>query len=197
MRVTASSVHVRSCRMIDISVPSPALSGMAPPSTPIPEPAHEGSSSGDFSSYMQRPSWDEYFMTIAEQVATRSTCCRRQIGAIIVRDRHILSTGYNGAPAGLPHCLQVGCLREQRGIPSGTQHELCRGVHAEQNAVVQAARHGIALDGATIYTTTQPCVTCVKIIINAGITSIVYRDPYPDDLAQELLAESGVSIRRM
>ncbi len=149
------------------------------------------------SAFVQRPSWDEYFMTIAEQVATRSTCCRRQIGAIIVRDRHILSTGYNGAPAGLRHCLQVGCLREQRGIPSGTQHELCRGVHAEQNAVVQAARHGVALDGATIYSTAQPCVTCAKILINAGITAIVYRDSYPDSLAQELLAESGISVRRM
>ena len=141
---------------------------------------------------MPRPSWDEYFMAIAEQVAGRSTCIRRQIGAVLVKDKRMLATGYNGVPAGLAHCDEVGCLREQRGIPSGTQHELCRGIHAEQNAVIQAAKHGIAIDGATAYCTHQPCVLCAKILINSGITAIVYKHAYPDALAQELLAEAGI-----
>jgi dCMP deaminase len=145
---------------------------------------------------MARPSWDEYFMAIADQVAGRATCARRQIGAVLVKDKRILATGYNGAPAGLAHCDEVGCLREQRGIPSGTQHELCRGIHAEQNAVIQAARHGIAIDGATVYCTHQPCVLCAKILINAGVTDIVYRESYPDALATEMLAEAGITPRR-
>lgn len=146
---------------------------------------------------MTRPSWDEYFMSIAEQVATRATCSRRQIGAVLVKGKRILATGYNGVPIGLAHCDTVGCLREQLGIPSGTQHELCRGLHAEQNAVIQAARHGIAMDGATIYSTTQPCVMCSKILLNSGVVDIVYRDEYPDALAASLIAESGISIRRI
>lgn len=145
---------------------------------------------------MARPSWDEYFMAITDQVAERATCKRRHIGAILVKDKRILATGYNGTPAGLAHCDEVGCLREQRGIPSGTQHELCRGIHAEQNAVIQAARHGIAIDGATVYCTHQPCVLCAKILINAGVTDIVYREPYPDELATEMLAEAGITARR-
>lgn len=145
---------------------------------------------------MPRPSWDDYFMSIAEQVATRSTCNRRQIGAVLVKGKRILATGYNGVPIGLEHCETVGCLREKLGIPSGEKHELCRGLHAEQNAVIQAARHGIAMDGATIYSTTQPCVMCSKILLNAGVVDIVYRDGYPDDLAASLIAESGISIRR-
>lgn len=145
---------------------------------------------------MQRPSWDDYFMTIAREVATRSTCLRRHCGAVIVKDRRILCTGYNGTPKGLRHCEEVGCLREQRGIASGSHHELCRGIHAEQNAVVQAALHGVAIDGGVIYTTHQPCVLCAKIIINAGIVEIVFGEPYPDPLSEEMLAESGVAIRR-
>jgi dCMP deaminase len=136
-------------------------------------------------------------MAIAEQVSGRSTCIRRHTGAVLVKDKRILSTGYNGVPSGLAHCDVVGCLRDQRKIPSGTQHELCRGIHAEQNAVVQAARHGIAIDGATVYCTHQPCVLCAKILLNAGVVDIVYRDAYPDPLSEELLAEAGVRPRRM
>jgi dCMP deaminase len=145
---------------------------------------------------MQRPSWDDYFMTIARQVATRSTCLRRNCGAVVVKGRRILATGYNGTPRGLRHCEEVGCLRERLGIASGSNHELCRGIHAEQNAVVQAALYGVAIDGATIYSTHQPCVLCAKILINAGIGEIVYADAYPDQLSEEMLAESGVGLRR-
>lgn len=146
---------------------------------------------------MARPSWDEYFMSIAEQVAGRSTCIRRACGAVLVKDKRILATGYNGAPAGLAHCDEVGCLREQRGIASGSHHELCRAIHAEQNAVVQAARHGIAIGGATVYCTHQPCVMCAKILLNAGVVDIVFRDPYPDPLSEEMLGEAGIVVRRI
>jgi len=146
---------------------------------------------------MDRPSWDEYFMTIAEEVATRSTCLRRQIGAVIVKDKRILATGYNGAPSGLRHCDEVGCLREALGVPSGEKTELCRAIHAEQNAVVQAARYGIPIEGASIYTTTQPCVLCAKILMNAGIREIVYKGDYPDQLARDMLDESGINCRRI
>ena len=149
---------------------------------------------------MKRPDWDSYFMEIAEVVAKRSTCLRRQVGAVLVKDRQILATGYNGTPKGIAHCEEVGCLREQlhvpsgqnhelcRGIPSGTRHEVCYAVHAEQNAIVQAAKLGVCLEGATLYCTHQPCVVCSKILINAGIERIVYAHPYPDRLAQEMLA---------
>jgi len=146
---------------------------------------------------MGRPSWDEYFMSIAEQVAGRSTCLRRHTGAILVKDRRILATGYNGTPAGLAHCEDAGCIREARNIASGSHHELCRGIHAEQNAVIQAARHGIVIDGDTVYTTHQPCVLCAKILVNAGVVDIVYRDAYPDPLAEEILAEAGVRPRAL
>lgn len=146
---------------------------------------------------MSRPSWDEYFMSIADQVAGRSTCLRRACGAVIVRDKRILATGYNGAPKGLKHCDEVGCLREQLGIPSGEKHELCRAIHAEQNAVVQAAKYGSPIDGATVYSTHQPCVLCAKILINAGCAEIVFRDAYPDTLSEGLLDEAGVMLRRM
>lgn len=146
---------------------------------------------------MPRPSWDEYFMSIAEQVAGRSTCLRRQTGAVLVKDRRILATGYNGTPAGLRHCEEVGCLREQRNIASGSHHELCRGIHAEQNAVIQAAKHGITIDGSTVYSTHQPCVLCAKILINAGVVGIAYRDPYPDPLSEDLLGEAGVTPRQI
>lgn len=146
---------------------------------------------------MPRPSWDEYFMSIAEQVAGRSTCLRRATGAVLVKDKRILATGYNGVPKGLAHCEEVGCLREQRKIPSGSHHELCRGIHAEQNAVIQAAKHGIAMDGSTAYCTHQPCVLCAKILLNAGVIDIVFRHPYPDPLSAELLAEAGLAPRRL
>jgi dCMP deaminase len=143
-----------------------------------------------------RPSWDEYFMTIAGQVSQRSTCLRRHCGAVIVKDRRMLATGYNGTPRGLRHCAEVGCLREQRGIASGSNHELCRGIHAEQNAIIQAALHGVAIEGATIYTTHEPCVQCAKMLINAGVSEIVFRESYPDPLSEEMLTEAGVSRRR-
>ena len=143
-----------------------------------------------------RPSWDEYFMDITRRVATRSTCLRRAVGAILVHDKRIIASGYHGGPSGLAHCLDIGCLREKLGIPSGQQHELCRGIHAEQNAIIQAARYGVSIEGSVLYCTTQPCTQCTKILINAGITEIVYAEGYPDDLARELLEESGIIVRR-
>ncbi len=141
---------------------------------------------------MERPSWDEYFMKIARLVAERSTCLRRRVGAIIVRDKRIISTGYNGAPRGVAHCLDTGCLREQRGIPSGERQELCRGAHAEQNAIIQAASAGTSMEGATMYSTTAPCSTCAKMIINAGIRRLVLGERYPDSLGEALIEEAGV-----
>ena len=142
----------------------------------------------------KRPSWDEYFMELAEVVAKRSTCLRRNVGAVVVKDKRVLATGYNGAPTGLAHCSEIGCLRERLGIPSGERAEMCRGLHAEQNALVQAARYGISLEGAVIYSTDQPCIACAKMLINAGIVKVIYKHPYPDKLAQELLAESKVVV---
>ncbi|SHI37844.1 deoxycytidylate deaminase [Lutispora thermophila] len=146
---------------------------------------------------MKRPSWDQYFMEIAEVVKKRSTCTRRQVGAVIVKDNRILSTGYNGAPKGLRHCQEVGCTRANYNIPSGERHELCRGLHAEQNAIIQAAVFGTAIDGATIYTTLFPCVLCAKMIINSGIKRIVLREQYNDPLAIEMLEESGIVVVKM
>lgn len=143
----------------------------------------------------ERPSWDEYFMTLADEVATRTTCLRRAVGAIIVKEKRILATGYNGVPTGLRHCSVTRCLREKLGVPSGQRHEICRGLHAEQNALLQAARYGIDIEGSSIYITTQPCVVCAKMLINAGISEIIYRNPYPDELAMELLNESNIKIR--
>lgn len=143
---------------------------------------------------MQRPSWDQYFMDITRLVATRSTCMRRQVGAILVKDRNILATGYNGVPSGITHCDSVGCLRERLKVPSGERHELCRGLHAEQNAIIQAARHGINIDGATLYCTTMPCIICTKMLINAGITAVVYAEGYADELAREMIAETGITV---
>lgn len=142
-----------------------------------------------------RPSWDEYFMEITEVVATRSTCVRRRVGAIIVKDKRILATGYNGAPSGLTHCGVFGCLREELKVPSGERHELCRGLHAEQNAIIQCAVHGISMQGATLYSTTQPCVLCSKMLINAGIKRIVFQGAYPDELSLKLLQEAGVELQ--
>ena len=146
---------------------------------------------------MDRPSPDRYFMDMAKLVATRSTCLRRHVGAVIVKDKHVLSTGYNGAPRGARHCEETGCLRIELKVPSGTRHELCRGVHAEQNAVAQAAYFGTSVKGATIYTTTFPCSLCAKILVNAGITEIVYDEGYMDDLSKEILSETQMKIRRV
>lgn len=143
-----------------------------------------------------RPHWDEYFMEVAEVVSKRSTCLRRNIGAIIVKDKRILATGYNGAPSNLPHCSEVGCLREQLGIPSGERHEICRALHAEENAIIQAAKYGTSVDGGTIYSTTEPCSMCAKMIINAGLVKVVYRDPYPDKLSEEFLSQAGIEVVR-
>ena len=145
-----------------------------------------------------RPAWDDYFMQICRVVATRSTCLRRHVGALLVKERRILSTGYNGAPKGMAHCEELGgCYREQQGIPSGERMELCRGLHAEQNAIIQAAVHGVSLDaGITCYCTTQPCVTCAKMLINANVTRIVYEGEYPDELSREMLEEAGVELCR-
>jgi len=141
-----------------------------------------------------RPSWDEYFMEIADLVRTRSTCVRRQVGAVIVKDKRILATGYNGAPMGCKHCTDIGCMREKLSIPSGERHELCRAIHAEQNAIVQAAHSGVAIDGAVIYVTHQPCVLCAKMIINAGIKKIIFKGEYPDKLSIDMLKEAGIEM---
>ena len=143
----------------------------------------------------KRPSWDQYFLHIAEEVATRSTCLRRHVGAVLVRDKRILTTGYNGVPRGLVHCTERGCLREERGIPSGERHELCRGLHAEMNALLQAASHGVNIAGSTIYVTVHPCSLCVKMLANAGVERIVTTTDYPDALAKEMIEEAGIEVR--
>lgn len=141
-----------------------------------------------------RPSWDEYFMGIADLVKERSTCLRRKVGAVIVKNNRILTTGYNGAPPGVSHCEDVGCLRELMHVPSGERHELCRALHGEQNAVIQAAKYGISIEAATIYTTTYPCVICSKILIASGIKRIVFRGGYPDELSKKFLQESDILV---
>jgi dCMP deaminase len=141
-----------------------------------------------------RPAWDEYFTAIAQLVRTRSTCLRRQVGAIVVKDKRILSTGYNGAPKGMKHCSEVGCLRDKADVPAGERHELCRGIHAEQNAIVQAAAFGVSIRGSTLYCTHFPCVLCAKMLINAGVEKIVVGQAYPDRLSREMLEEAGIEI---
>ena len=141
-----------------------------------------------------RPTWDEYFMQIVELVKTRSTCLRRQVGALIVKDKRILASGYNGAPVGCRHCSETGCLRDQLNIPSGERHELCRASHAEQNAIAQAAYSGTSINGGTLYVTHQPCVLCAKLAINSGIEKIIFKGDYPDSLAMDLLQESGIRV---
>ena len=143
-----------------------------------------------------RPSWEKFFLDLARMVSTRSTCLRRQVGAVVVRDKRILSTGYNGAPTGLAHCDQAGCIREQLKVPSGERHEICRAIHAEQNAIIQAATFGVSLAGATIYVTHHPCVLCSKMIINSGIRQVVYLEGYPDRLSAQMLKESGMKVTR-
>jgi len=135
-------------------------------------------------------------MEIARMVSRRSTCLRRKVGAVLVKEKRILATGYNGAPSGMKHCEEVGCLRETSSVPSGQRHELCRGLHAEQNAIIQAAFHGISIRGATLYCTNKPCVICTKMLINAGIKEIIYEQGYDDPLADEMLKEAGIRIRR-
>ncbi|WP_018248204.1 deoxycytidylate deaminase [Orenia marismortui] len=144
-----------------------------------------------------RPSWNNYFMEMTEVVAKRSTCLRRKVGALIVKDKRVLATGYNGAPSGLKHCKETGCLREQNNVPSGERHELCRGLHAEQNAIIQAALHGSSINGATLYCTHQPCILCTKMIINAGINRVVFKGAYPDELASKMMLEAGIKIEEI
>lgn len=147
-------------------------------------------------SEQNRPDLDTYFIEMAELVSSRSTCKRRKIGAIIVKDKQVLSTGYNGSPRGLPHCLDVGCLRDELGIASGTRHEICRAVHAEQNAIVQCARHGVSTKTSIVYVNVTPCKICAKLIINAGISRVVYKGEYPDNEGIELLKEAGIKVDR-
>jgi dCMP deaminase len=144
-----------------------------------------------------RPDWDTYFLDIVDLVSRRSTCLRRAVGAALVRDRRILATGYNGAPSKLKHCLDIGCLREKLNVPSGERHELCRGLHAEQNAIIQAAFHGVSADGSTLYCTNHPCVICAKMIINAGVTKVIIRDGYSDKLAAQMLKEAGIKVKQL
>ena len=141
-----------------------------------------------------RPSWDIYFMKIAEDISARSTCIRRQVGAVIIKDKRILSTGYNGAPTKISHCTEENCLRTIHNIPSGERHELCRGLHAEQNAIIQAAYYGISINGAKIYSTHQPCSICTKMLINSGIKTFIYRHPYNDSLSEEMTKEAGIEL---
>lgn len=141
-----------------------------------------------------RPGWDEYFLQLARLVASRSTCLRRQVGAVLVKKERIIATGYNGAPRGIKHCLEVGCLRESMGIPSGHRYELCRGVHAEQNAIINAAYYGVATEGAVLYCTHQPCNICARMIVNAGIVKVVYEEEFHDELAQKFFEEAGIKL---
>jgi len=138
-----------------------------------------------------RQSWNDYFMSIADSVASRSTCLRRKVGAVAVLDKRIIGTGYNGAPSGLRHCKEVGCLRQELGIPSGQRHEICRAVHAEQNVIIEAARFGISLQGAYLYCTAQPCLICAKMLINCGIKYVFYREAYNDPITAEMFREAG------
>ncbi len=147
--------------------------------------------------HYKRPGWDEYFLEMAQLVSKRATCIRRRVGAVLVKDKRILATGYNGAPSGLPHCLDIGCLREKLKIPSGERHELCRGLHAEQNALIQASLYGISLKESTLYATNQPCIICAKMLINAGIKEIVIAGGYPDKMAMDFLKKAKIKIRRL
>ena len=144
-----------------------------------------------------RPSWKSYFMDIAALVSKRSTCTRRAVGAVIVKDKRVLATGYNGAPSGISHCSETGCLREQLNVPSGERHELCRGIHAEQNAIIQSAYHGVSIKNATLYCTHLPCSICAKMIINAGISKIYYLSGYADELSKGMLSEASVDVIKL
>jgi dCMP deaminase len=143
----------------------------------------------------KRPSWDEYFLEMADLASRRATCLRRSVGAVLVKDKRILATGYNGAPSGIAHCSHVGCLRARLKVPSGQRHELCRGLHAEQNALIQASLHGVGVNGSSLYSTTQPCIICAKMLINAGIKEIVVSDGYPDAMSTDFLKQAGIRVR--
>jgi len=144
---------------------------------------------------IKRPAWDQYFIDIAKLISTRSTCLRRRVGAIIVKDKRILATGYNGAPSGIVHCDEAGCIRLRLSVPSGQRHELCRGLHAEQNALLQASLHGVSVKDSMLYCTTQPCSICAKMIINAGIKEVIIEAGYPDQMAMDFLNEAGIRVR--
>ena len=144
-----------------------------------------------------RPDWDTYFMDMAKLASRRSSCLRRAVGAVLVKDRRLLATGYNGVPSGVTHCEVTGCLREKLNVPSGERHELCRGLHAEQNAIIQAAFHGVSIRDAVLYCTHLPCIICAKMLINAGVRRVVYLEGYADSLAQEMLAEVGLETVRL
>jgi len=144
-----------------------------------------------------RPSWDEYFLEVSSLVAKRATCLRRKVGAVLVKDKKILATGYNGAPKGLKHCLDIGCLRERLKVPSGQRHELCRGLHAEQNVLLQAAFYGVGTLGSTLYVTNHPCVICAKMLINAGVKEVVISGDYPDDFSREFLKKAKIRVRKI
>ena len=146
---------------------------------------------------LQRPSWDEYFMKVAVLVSERSTCLRRKVGAVLVNDKQILATGYNGAPKNITHCEVTGCLRQQLNIPSGQRHEICRGLHAEQNVILQAAQFGVSTKGSTLFITNTPCSICAKMLINAGITEVVVLGEYPDEMALDFLKEGGITLRKI
>lgn len=146
---------------------------------------------------MSRVPWPQYFMNITRLVAERSTCSRRKVGAIAVKDKHILATGYNGAPRNMQDCLTTGCLRQQMGIPSGQRHELCRGLHAEQNVIVQAAVHGVSIKGADIYCTHQPCLICTKLLINCAVATVYFESPYPDPMSEAMFVEAGIALSQL
>lgn len=143
---------------------------------------------------MSRPSWDKYFLKITQDVSERATCIKRKVGAIIVKENRILTTGYNGTPKGFVHCTEKTCLRKKMNVPSGERHELCRGLHAEQNAIIQAAWHGVKIEGSALYCTYQPCIICAKMMINAGIVKLIYLEGYPDELAKEMLDSSKMEV---
>jgi len=143
-----------------------------------------------------RPTWDEYFLEVAELVSKRATCLRRKVGAVLVKDKKILATGYNGAPSGLKHCLDTVCIREKLKIPSGQRHELCKGLHAEQNVLLQAALHGTSTKESVLYVTNQPCSICAKMLINAGVREIVIRNGYPDEMAGKFFQEAKIKVRK-
>ncbi len=143
---------------------------------------------------MSRPDIDEYFLKIASVVAERATCRRHHVGAVAVRGKHILATGYNGAASGLKDCLELGCLRDDMNVPSGTRHEVCRGIHAEQNVIIQAALHGVSLEGATIYVTHTPCILCAKMLVNAKIKRFVTFGKYADDSFRDLFKEANIKF---
>lgn len=148
----------------------------------------------DFKS--SRPSWDEYFLEVAELVSKRATCLRRKVGAVLVKDKRILATGYNGVPSGLKHCIDIGCVREKLKIPSGERHEICRALHAEQNALIQASLHGNSVKDSALYATNQPCMICAKMLINAGVKEIVISAGYPDKMSAKFLKEAKIKVRK-